>query len=1065
MVRRITPFYSLFVMLVVVISSFGFVGYVGAGLTGQVSGPVVATSGQANHIQRVQIFYPDLTLSQNSFKYSDHYLFASNGLDNVSVINPASNSLIGNISTVSGSSGIAITPNGTYLLTVSDSGGGVSVTNLNNLKTVATISTPATRDPGYLVVDQSGQFAYLTGLDSFNISVISLATFTVTTVLNVSFDPSYVAFSHNGSVAVSVSSSAYGGGISNSLTLINATSNKVIRNVTVSQISDPSMAVFSPHGKYLFLIGPAARRTYELNGTTLAFVGFVDNYFTPESIDLNPISQCIVEAGFNPLNSHLGGAYLQTYSYVSIFQVAGPAFNITQYTGSAEAFNLTTSQNGQCAYVQTANLVGGIAIINLPKSQFKAFVKNPSSPRQLILPISEYYGQFSVGEKGLPSGMSWNVTICGQTFSSSTSTISGTFYFGNFSFSIGFVNYYIWVNPPRNITLLFNAPAPTFTARYDINFNSVSRYLFVSNALGYESIASTSNNTLLAELHVGNSACSEAVSPNGTLLLTLTNSGSPSYGVALTVTDLRNLKNISYIPIPSSKGASIVAINPDGKYAYVGSSSHNLTVISMSTFSIVKVMNVTYFPNTIVFTPNGSEGFSFSCSVAPPNQCGLPYNITAFNAYKNTVISNISLPSNVFPYSGAVTPNGSELIVTGLCSHNVTFVSTTSLKDLGSVVIPGNRGFPLGVAVSLNGTCAYVTVTGNRSIYPVLYDNMTVINIRQMSIVRNVFLGSTRGSIGRLALTSNGTGAYLQTGQQNLSYLNLSSMKIEGQVAVTMNGASVYPIIYGTEYYSPITFKETGLPGGTPWEINFANRSYSSSNSMVSLNSYFGSFNYEVPSVNGFSAYSNASGQILVNSTNTQTNIQFRTNVSFDVSGIPSGYPWYLNVTGYQSSGPITKGEVNTSLPNGTFTAYVGAHNYVRQKIIFSVTKSGESFQVNLRVALYTVAFREFNLTAGTKWSVTFGSISENSTGSVITFNVTNGTYSYTLGSVSGYTLSTPNGTIVVNGNQVTQNVSFAPVKSPPSSSIYIYAAIAGIIIIAAVAVAVSLSRRAKKRQ
>lgn len=65
----------------------------------------------------------------------------------------------------------------------------------------------------------------------------------------------------------------------------------------------------------------------------------------------------------------------------------------------------------------------------------------------------------------------------------------------------------------------------------------------------------------------------------------------------------------------------------------------------------------------------------------------------------------------------------------------------------------------------------------------------------------------------------------------------------------------------------------------------------------------------------------------------------------------------------------------------------------------------------------YTVAFIEDGLPLSTTWSVTLAGNMGSSSGPEIDFVETNGTYSFTVGSVSGYTPSPPSGSVTVAGS------------------------------------------------
>ncbi|MGC8688950.1 MAG: S53 family peptidase, partial [Thermoplasmata archaeon] len=75
--------------------------------------------------------------------------------------------------------------------------------------------------------------------------------------------------------------------------------------------------------------------------------------------------------------------------------------------------------------------------------------------------------------------------------------------------------------------------------------------------------------------------------------------------------------------------------------------------------------------------------------------------------------------------------------------------------------------------------------------------------------------------------------------------------------------------------------------------------------------------------------------------------------------------------------------------------------------------------------ATYTVTFTESGLPSGTSWSVTLAGSTKSSTTNTITFSEPNGSYSFSVGAVTGYTASPSSGTITVNGANVNQAITF----------------------------------------
>jgi len=80
----------------------------------------------------------------------------------------------------------------------------------------------------------------------------------------------------------------------------------------------------------------------------------------------------------------------------------------------------------------------------------------------------------------------------------------------------------------------------------------------------------------------------------------------------------------------------------------------------------------------------------------------------------------------------------------------------------------------------------------------------------------------------------------------------------------------------------------------------------------------------------------------------------------------------------------------------------------------------------------YPVTFTESGLPSGTSWSVTFNGQTSSSTSTTVSFSAVDGTYSYTIGAVSGYTSSPSSGSVTVNGASAGVSVTFTASSTPP---------------------------------
>ncbi len=141
--------------------------------------------------------------------------------------------------------------------------------------------------------------------------------------------------------------------------------------------------------------------------------------------------------------------------------------------------------------------------------------------------------------------------------------------------------------------------------------------------------------------------------------------------------------------------------------------------------------------------------------------------------------------------------------------------------------------------------------------------------------------------------------------------------------------------------------------------------------------------------------------------------------IIFNESGLPRGYNWSVSMGGRTLSS--TGQAMAFCEPAGTYSYSVAATSgYSSSPSSGSVTVSGTTTQpITFTQITYPVTFTESGLPSGTTWSVTLNGVTQSSTTSTITFNEPAGTYSYSVGSISGYTVSPSSGSVTVLGSGV----------------------------------------------
>ncbi|MCL4451298.1 MAG: carboxypeptidase-like regulatory domain-containing protein [Candidatus Thermoplasmatota archaeon] len=129
--------------------------------------------------------------------------------------------------------------------------------------------------------------------------------------------------------------------------------------------------------------------------------------------------------------------------------------------------------------------------------------------------------------------------------------------------------------------------------------------------------------------------------------------------------------------------------------------------------------------------------------------------------------------------------------------------------------------------------------------------------------------------------------------------------------------------------------------------------------------------------------------------------------------------------TSYTVSTNDTGGYSLNIANNGTYTITASSAGYISSSV--SPTLSDNTLTHNfLLTPAGTVNFDESGL-HGNTWSVTLDGQSVQSTSSQISFEVAYGSYSYSIGSVSGYSSSPSSGSVTSGSSSVTQDISFSP--------------------------------------
>ncbi|MHB8372087.1 MAG: ice-binding family protein [Thermoplasmataceae archaeon] len=467
-------------------------------------------------------------------------------------------------------------------------------------------------------------------------------------------------------------------------------------------------------------------------------------------------------------------------------------------------------------------------------------------------------------------------------------------------------------------------------------------------------------------------------------------------------------------------------------------------------------------------------------------------NFTVFNGIYAFTIESIA-GYKVSPSTGNVTVNGANAIQTitftlpNKTAYNITFTETglsagkewnvtlsnatktvtkssvnttdkfTEINGTYKFTVPSIVGYkvlPSTGNVTVNGTNAYQAITfalSNVATYNVTFNETGLSSGTQWNVTLN---GTTTSSVTSsiVFIEINGTYTY------NVGLVPLyKAVPSSGNITVSGKAVNTTIIFMKTSFNA--VFKETGLSTGIQWNVTLNGTKESSVTGSIVFTEINGTYNF-ITSAGPLYKAVPSSGNITVSGKAVNTTIIFSLvtfNVTFTEKGLPSGKQW--NVTLNKVLMTSVKSTINFSVFNGTYAFTVGSlFGYKIFPSTGKVTVNGaNAFQAitfaKPTQSVYEIFFNETGLSSGTQWNVTLNGTTTSSVTSSIVFIEINGTYTYNIDNVTGYKLSVTTGTIIIAGNDFTQNVTFTPVTPPASSSSSLLPYIILGIVIAAVAI------------
>jgi hypothetical protein len=225
------------------------------------------------------------------------------------------------------------------------------------------------------------------------------------------------------------------------------------------------------------------------------------------------------------------------------------------------------------------------------------------------------------------------------------------------------------------------------------------------------------------------------------------------------------------------------------------------------------------------------------------------------------------------------------------------------------------------------------------------------------------------------------------------------------------------PVTFSEVTYA-VTFTETGLGAGVSWSVKLGAVTMSTTSSSITFNEPNGTYAWTLPTVSGWRT-SPTSGSVTVNGgpkTIAHTFTQVVYTVTFKETGLPPGTNWSVTIGASTYATNLTSEKF--TLPNGTYTYHVNnVANYSRVATgSFTLSGTGISLTAKFTLVLNAVTMYETGLPKGTNWTTTVAGQTLTSSTNSIKYKFPNGTYSYSVANVPGYSQNVTSGTLTVSG-------------------------------------------------
>lgn len=357
---------------------------------------------------------------------------------------------------------------------------------------------------------------------------------------------------------------------------------------------------------------------------------------------------------------------------------------------------------------------------------------------------------------------------------------------------------------------------------------------------------------------------------------------------------------------------------------------------------------------------------------------------------------------------------------------------TTNSSNNVFYVLPGTY---YAYILPVSGYVQSTTMTAIRvfapTVFPIIYYHLYNLTFSESGLPSGM---PWAVSLNGLTMTSTTSTITFSVTSGNYSYhvseiSGYRSSPSSGYVNVT--NSSISKNITFTQVLYNVEFSEKGLLSGT-WGITINGET---KNAAAGQNITFylpnGTYQYNVSKVYGYES-NVQSGYVYVNNGSSFVEIVYTeklVNVIFTETGLPSNTAWSVEIKSHNYTTTGTTLEI--SMPYGTYSYKVITPGYyaVPGSGTFTLNGTKVSIGISFTQAKYQVTFVETGLPSGTSWRINFDGSNYELSNASTSFSLPNGTYPFFVYTTPGYNVTPASGVLVVNGNIVTEDLTFVPLN------------------------------------